>query len=360
MRKMTTSSTRKPRVLLIGDINPALPEHITFYDLFEIIDYKIVSTPQFLEDIKNNAKYFDLDGIFGGWPSGGGEVGKFTEEVVKILKENSPNLKLITTCTVGYDAFDLEALKKHDIQLSNTPSLGAEDVADLALWHVLESYRYLSKFQQHLSSNPHTVQSRRLLEMEAYKYPFGHLYHRRVIHSPRGQKVGILGFGNIGQAIAKRLDAIGMKISYYARNEVKTLDFNFDVNYQPDLETLVSEMDQIILALPGNKNTFHLINEELLSHAKDGIKIVNLGRGFLIDGAAVVKALESGKIGFLGLDVFWQEPIVDEALLKRDNISLSPHIGSSTERIFNGTASFCLQNLERVLVKGEPAESLVV
>ncbi|KAH3678260.1 hypothetical protein WICPIJ_008862 [Wickerhamomyces pijperi] len=359
---MTSSITsNKPRVLFIGDINPTAPEHSQYFDLFEVIDYKIVNTEQFHKDMKDDSRYFNLDGIFGGWPSGGGEVGKFTDELVSILKKNSPNLRLITTCTVGYDAFDLEALKRNCIHLSNTPSLGAEDVADLVLWHVLESYRYLSRFQQHLLTVPHTVKSRRILEREVFKYPFGHLYHQQVVHSPRGKKVGILGFGKIGQATGKRLSAIGMEIYYYARNQVKLdSELGFSVTYEPDLKKLVSEMDQIVLALPGNKDTFHMINEELLSHAKEGIKIVNVGRGFLIDGEAAVKALESGKIGFLGLDVFWEEPIVDEALLQRDNISVSPHIGSSTETIFNGTALFCLQNLEKVLIKGEEAESLIV
>ncbi|KAH3679577.1 hypothetical protein WICMUC_000910 [Wickerhamomyces mucosus] len=349
----------KPRVLLIGDIDLSLHSHARYSSNFELIDYKITTRERFLEDFSTNSEYFRLNGIFSGWPAGGG-VGKFDSELVGLIKLNSPDLKIITTCAVGYDAFDLTALKEHGITLTNTPSLGAEDVADLVLWHTLESFRYFSKFQNHLAEYPNTVESRGILENQKYKYPFGHIYHQHKIESPRGKRVGICGFGKIGQNVAKRLDTIGMEILYYSRNEVKDAQLPFKFTYQPNLKELVAEVDLLVLSLPGNSSTFHLIDEALLQHAKDGIRIINVGRGPIIDFKAIVNALDSGRVQFLGVDVFYREPEVEEELLKRDNISFTPHIGSSTARVFNETAEFCLKNLEKVLIKGESAESAIV
>lgn len=343
----------KPRILQIGDLDLVTnPNQSQFQSIFTLINFPIPRTrSEVLESLQINEEFHNVDGIYAGWPAGGA-IGQFDRELLCLLKRHSPDLRIITTCAVGFDSFDLQVLKSLGICLCNTPShFGADDVADVALWHTLESFRFLSKFSQCANEVPDTIKTRRKLENSKSKYPFGHIFKDAKVHSPRGHNVGIVGFGKIGQAVGKRLSSIGMKVFYHARHDICSKSMlGFTCTYKPTLQDLISDCDLIILCVPCTKDTIHLINDESLSYARSGVKIINVGRGPLIDQECILNALDSGKIGFLGLDVFYKEPEIDHRLINRGNVSITPHVGSSTEEVFNNAALFCLNNLKSLLV----------
>ncbi|CCH41416.1 Glyoxylate reductase [Wickerhamomyces ciferrii] len=280
---------------------------------------------------------------------------------------------------IGYDAYDTEALKSKNIQFFNTPSLGADHVADLVLWHVLESFRRFSSFQKETQNLPHTVKVRSDLQSHGYdqkhgklgteqtqwereSYPFGHILGGQVIEGPSGRNVGLVGFGNIGQKIGKRLNALGMKISYHTRNELSSDDVDklgFGVQFYKKIDDLVSQNDVVIICCPGNKSTLNLLNKDILDKAKPNSKFINVGRGFIIDEDHLITKLEKGEIGFIGLDVFTGEPVINPRLLNRPDVSLTPHIGSSTKDVFDNTAIFSLQNIVDSL-QGKEGRSRIV
>lgn len=290
-------------------------------------------------------------------------------ELISHLPET---LKVIAICSVGYDQYNLDGLKARGIQLYNTPSLGADDVADTVLWHILESFRFYKRFEKSLRSNGHVIQSRKLLQTKGYNheqgmlgheqdawlksaFPFGEFAGGQVVHSPKGRNCGIIGLGRIGQCVAARARAIGMKVSYTQRNE------NTDVDYQysDSVLEMCSTSDVVVVCCPGNESTRDLISREVIDSMPQGSKLINVGRGFVIDEDHAIKSLQRGHLGWLALDVYTGEPIVDARLLGREDVGLTPHMASSTKENFDATAVYALGNVWSVVVDGVDGQSRV-
>src|SRR5690554_3326804 len=244
-------------------------------------------------------------------------------KVRKDLIDNCPSLKIIGRGGVGMDNIDVEYARSQDIKVINTPAASSSSVAELVFAHLFGGVRFL-------------YDSNRNMPLEG-ESRFADLKKRYAAGKElRGKTLGIVGFGKIGQEVAKIALGCGMKVIASGRNlvtkeiELKFYDgqrLTFEIKMEP-METLLKQSDFISLHIPAQSKP--LIGREEMSKMKDGIGIVNASRGGVLDETALLENLETGKIGFAALDVFEGEPSPSIKVLMHDAISLSPHIGAAT------------------------------
>jgi len=236
-----------------------------------------------------------------------------------------PNLEMISVQSAGLDGIDTEATAARAIPISNTSTVLADDVADLALWLVLGTTRKLVEADAFIRRGEWTY---------ANMYPLG-----KTIST---LKIGIIGLGHIGKAIARRLEMLGAEVAYTGRSQ-QTAEQR---RYFPDTEALAAWSDVLVVSCPATAETHHLVNEAVLAAlGPEGI-LVNIARGSIVDEAALTKAIESGTIAGAGLDVFEFEPQISQALVESKRTILLPHIGSATE----GTRNRMWQHMIEVLL----------
>jgi len=248
-----------------------------------------------------------------------------------------PNLKAICSNGVGYDSIDTEAARSRGIVVTNTPEVLNDCVADLGMALLLDVARRISEADRFTRAG-HWSQGR---------FP---------LSSKIGGKVcGIVGLGNIGQAVARRAQAFDMQIHYYNPRSRP------DVLYtrHESLVALAQQADFLVLTLPGGAATRHIINAEVLRALGPQGYLINIARGSVVDQQALLAALESGQIAGAGLDVFEQEPQVPDALRQRDNVVITPHIASSTRETMAAMADLVFENM-LAFARGEPVLTRVV
>lgn len=227
----------------------------------------------------------------------------------------APNLKLIATYGVGYDHIDVPYAHKRGIAVVNTPDAVTEPTAELAFGLMLSLARRISELDRKFRDPGHPL-------------PWGVMNNLGI--SLFGKIVGIVGMGRIGQAVARRALASGMKIVYTQRNRLPEETENLYQATYLSLEELLLSSDVISLHAPLTSETRHLLNSDTLKMLKKRAIIVNTARGALIDEQALTEALQRGEINGAALDVFEHEPHPNPALLTMDNVILSPHHGTST------------------------------
>lgn len=237
-----------------------------------------------------------------------------------------PNLEIIANFGVGYDAVDAAHAASRGVMVTNTPDVLTEEVADTALGLLLNTVRELPKAERWLRDG-------KWRSVGGYPFTRGTL---------RGRKAGIFGMGRIGLAIARRLEAFGLPIAYHNRSPVAGVDYV----YHPTLLDLARDVDTLISVAPGGAATEKAVNAEVLAAlGPDGV-FVNIGRGSTVDEAALAAALADGTILAAGLDVFADEPNVPEALLRAENASLLPHVGSASQHTRRAMADLLADNLD--------------
>lgn len=354
----------KPKVLFIGELNRSLAEFKEFQQKFECIDYQITTKEQLLEDFKTSLS--DIQAIYGAW-LGLFLVGGFKDE---ILQAAPPTLKVIAICSVGHDNYDGKGMKERGIILTNVPSIGAaEPVADLVLYNTLTSFRNLHIYnrtftpeedntvliRKHLADGKLNAKDGSITLGNSGGYDFGESLVGRRNLSPRNHHVAIIGFGSIGQTIGKKLSDIGMHIHYVKRNELSLehqAKLSYKATYHKSVADVTSFADLVVVACPGTAETYHLINETVINSFTNPFRIINIGRGSVIDEEALVNGLKSGKVLFAGLDVFEGEPHVHPDLYNRQDVVLTPHIAASTAENFDFTAITAMKSIENVLGGG--------
>lgn len=331
---------------------------------------------KFLHDHKQS----NIVAIYAGYPAFH-PINGLTREIIEHEDFPLRTLKCITVCSRGVNAIDFEALKEHGIQLFNyqddidDPSISeymnndfhlgevGNDVADCALWHVLEGFRKFSYQQMLLRDTGHTVEARQLAAHKPGKFAFGHelgdisLATGELVpqytESPRGKKCLILGFGSIGTRIAYKLQhGLGMEVHYAKRTKDEALIREHpEWHYHPsDPKHLFPELHQfhaIVIALPGTPETKNMIDERFLSHCKErDLIIVNLGRGFILDMQYIDILLKENRLRHLAVDVFPKEPLVDKLLMEsHHNTTITPHLGSATRQVFTQSCELALANI---------------
>lgn len=354
----------KPKVLFIGDLNRELKEYKEFQKKFECIDYSLTTQDQLVDDFQN--KFKNIEGIYGAW-LGFFLLGGFRD---KILESAPKTLKVISICSVGYDGYDGVEMAKRGIVLTNVPSIGAsEPVADLVLYKTLAAFRnfthvqlaitpetnHVVQFRKRTDSNKYDEENGRVIHGDPHGYSFGHYVGGRQNLSPKGHNVVIIGFGGIGKTIGQRLANIGMNVHYIKRTkllEEEESNLGYKATFCKSLDQAKDFADLIVIACPGTPDTYHMINEKVIQNHTKPFRIINIGRGSIIDESALVKGLKSGKILFAGLDVFEEEPKIHPDLLHRKDVILTPHIGASTVENFDFTSIQAMKNLEDVLLNG--------
>ena len=252
------------------------------------------------------------------------------------LLDALPKLEIISVFGVGYDGVPVDYCRKRGIKVTNTPDVLTDDVADVAVGLVLMTGRGFAKADRFVRAGQWETKGFELTTKLG------------------GKKVGILGLGRIGKAIAERLAAMGMQIAYTGRKAQAGVPYRF----VPDLEALEGDSDLLIVACPGGPATKNLVDADVLAALGKKGTIVNIARGSIIDEPALVKALEGGTIKAAGLDVFVDEPHVPKALWSMDNVVLLPHVGSATHETRKAMGDLCKANLDAWFA-GKPLLTLI-
>ncbi|HTO50475.1 MAG TPA: 2-hydroxyacid dehydrogenase [Burkholderiales bacterium] len=234
-----------------------------------------------------------------------------------------PKLEIISCFGVGYDGVDLASARKRNIIVTNTPDVLNDCVADLAIGLLLAASRGIAWGDRYV---------------RAGKWLGGAMPLQTKVS---GKRLGIVGMGRIGRTIAKRLSGFDMQIAYHTRRSQSDLPFR----YYEKLVDLAKDSDFLVLIVPGGKETFHMVNEEVLRALGPKGILVNVARGSVVDEKALVDCLQEGALGGAGLDVFEDEPRMPEALWKMDNVALTPHVASATHETRAAMGKLCIDNL---------------
>jgi lactate dehydrogenase-like 2-hydroxyacid dehydrogenase len=240
------------------------------------------------------------------------------------LAARLPALELVAVHGVGVDAVDFEALAPRRIPVTNTPDVLTEDVADLAVALLLAINRRLPQLDRYVRSGA--------WEAKTPLTPG---------RSLRGKVAGIVGLGRIGRAVAARLDVFGMQVRYFQRS---TADCAYPRS--ASLLDLARESDYLVVCAPGGAATRAMIDADVLDALGPNGTLVNIARGSLVDEAALVAALQEGRLGAAALDVFADEPRVPQALRELDNVVLAPHVGSLTVETRTAMGLLAVANLD--------------
>ena len=267
-------------------------------------------------------------------------VSTFDFKVSREMIKTMPELKLIANFGAGYNNIDLEACKARGIRVTNTPQPVIEPTAELAFALMIDVARRVSEFDRMLRSHANDANGENGDAL--LNDVFGVM--RNLSHSLYGKTLGIIGMGRIGQALARRAAASGMKIIYHNRNKInddalKALNGGNDemVKYV-DFQTLLQDSDFVSLNLPYTPEVHHLIGKPEFGMMKRSAYLINTARGAHVDEAALIEALKSGIIAGAALDVYEHEPAIPSELLTLPNVVLSPHTGTGT---WEGRIAMC-------------------
>lgn len=247
------------------------------------------------------------------------------------LIERLPSLRAIISSGVGYDSIAVAAARARGIPVSNTPDVLNDCVADLAFGLVIDCARQLSRADRFVR-NGEWLSGGLPLSSKVF-----------------GKRLGIVGLGRIGEAVAKRSSGFDMAVRYHNRRPVEGSDYG----YEASLIELAQWSDFLVITCPGGESTRNLINREVFDALGPKGILINVSRGSVVDEPALVEALVDGRLGGAGLDVFADEPKVPQALIDLPNVVLLPHIGSATEETRLAMEELLLANLRAFLEHGE-------
>jgi lactate dehydrogenase-like 2-hydroxyacid dehydrogenase len=243
--------------------------------------------------------------------------------VTRQLMEQLPVLEIITVLGVGYDGVDVKAARQRGIRVTHTPDVLTDDVADFAMALLLGIAR-------------NTRLADRFTRSGAWAegpFPFS----RKV----SGARIGIIGLGRIGKAIARRAAAFDMSIAYTGRQPQAV-----DYAYFPSAVELAAAVDFLVIAVGGGAGTYHLVDKQVLDALGPDGYLINVGRGSVVDEQALAQALAEGRLAGAALDVYEDEPQPHSALLGLDNVLLTPHMASATLDTRRAMSDLVLANLQ--------------
>ena len=252
-----------------------------------------------------------------GLVQGGGTVTPTT------LLDACPKLEIISVFGVGYDGVPVDYCRKRGIKVTNTPDVLTDDVADVAVALIMMTGRGFVRLNRFVHAGEWEKRGPELTTKLS------------------GKRVGILGLGRIGRAIADRVSALGMAVSYTGRKPQQV-----PYAYVPDLRTLATTSDFLVVACPGGPATRNMVDADVLAALGATGTLINIARGSIVDESALVEALASGTIKSAGLDVFADEPHIPKALLEMDQVVLLPHVGSATQETRKAMGDLCKANLD--------------
>ncbi|WP_299620189.1 2-hydroxyacid dehydrogenase [uncultured Tateyamaria sp.] len=242
-----------------------------------------------------------------------------------------PNLKMVSCYGVGYDAIDTKAAADRGILVTHTPDVLNAEVASTTILLMLASFRNFLADEAHARSGNWEANGNAPLSRSA-----------------DNRKVGILGLGRIGQAIADKLEAFNAEIHYHTRTK-KDVDYTYHAN----LTDMAAAVEVLICITPGGPSTNKIVNADVMNALGSDGTLINVSRGSVVDEAAMVAALQDGRLGYAALDVFEAEPKIPDALKTMSNVVLLPHVGSATVETRAAMGGLVVDNLLEHLKNGK-------
>jgi len=233
----------------------------------------------------------------------------------QLIRQLPESIKLIANFGVGVNHINLQKAADREIVVTNTPGVLTDDTADMTVCLLLAAPRRLTEGERLIRSG----------EWSGWT-PTSMIGHRFT-----GKKLGIIGMGRIGQAVARRVQSFGIEVHYHNRNQVNsTIEAKLKAKYWGDLNEMLSRMDYVSVNCPYTPETHHLLDEARLRSMQPHAFLINTARGEIVDEKILAKLITKGVIAGAGLDVYEYEPSVENKLLKLENVVLAPHLGSAT------------------------------
>ena len=264
-----------------------------------------------------------------------GILTSLTEKIDEgVVQELSESVKIISNFAVGFGNIDLEATKKRNIVVTNTPDVLTDATAEIAMLLILGAARRVSEGLLYAKN-------------KNWKWSADFLIGKQL----QGSRLGILGMGRIGRAVAKLAKAFGMEIHYHNRSKLNS-DLEMGAIYHSSIKSLFSVSDILSINCPATKETKNIINKETLEYFPPGAIITNSARGDMIDDEALVQALVNRKIYSVGLDVYKGEPNLYSGYLNQPNAFILPHLGSATKKTRTAMADLAISNIEEFFKTG--------
>ena len=301
-------------LLVIGEITTEMRDRLE--DRFDLHDaHRIDDMTSFLGGKGDTVGYVLTDGHYG---------------VPEDWMDAMPNLALISNYGVGYDAIDVDLSVSRGILVTHTPQVLNDEVATTALMLMLASYRNLLASDAYVRAGRWPEEGQMTLSRSA-----------------DNRRVGILGLGRIGLALARKLEPFHADIAYHNRTPR-----DVPYRYYDDLAEMAAACEVLFVVTPGGADTRGIVNRKVLDALGPEGLLVNVSRGSVVDEPALVAALQEGRLGAAGLDVFADEPNVPEALFTMPNVVLTPHIGSATFETRSAMGNLVVDNLLQHLADG--------
>ena len=257
---------------------------------------------------------------------------KFDNDIISKLPES---IKIISNFAVGFGNIDIDQAKKRNIVVTNTPNVLTDATAEIAMLILLGAARRAKEGME-------------WAKKKNWKWSADFLMGKQLT----GNRLGILGMGRIGRAVADRARSFGMKIHYYNRTRLNK-NLEKDAIYHKSLQSLLSISDFFSIHCPSTEDTNHIINKNTIKYFPNGAVISNSARGDMIEDNAMVEALKNGKIFSLGLDVYNGEPDIHPEYLNLPNVYVLPHLGSATKKTRTAMADLAVNNIEEFFKNGK-------
>ena len=252
-----------------------------------------------------------------------------------LISNLSNRVKIISNFAVGFGNIDIEAARKRNIAVTNTPDVLTDATAEIAMLLILGASR-------------RAIEGINWVKKKNWKWSADFLIGKQL----DGSRLGILGMGRIGRAVAKRARSFGMEIHYHNRSKLKP-DLEENAIYHKTIEKLFSVSDILSINCPATEKTKNIINKETLELFPTGAVITNSARGDMIDDDAMIEALKKRKIYAVGLDVYKGEPDIHPGYLNQPNVFVLPHLGSATKKTRIDMANLAIKNIEEFFKTGK-------
>ena len=257
-----------------------------------------------------------------------------------ILGKLSNTVKIIANYAVGFNNVEVDVATKKGIVVTNTPEVLTDSTADISILLLLGASR-------------RAYEGRKFAEEQSWVWSTNFLLGKQMSN----RKLGILGMGRIGRAVAKRALGFGMEIHYHNRTKLAA-HLEEGAIYHDNIKSLFNNSEFLSINCPATKETTNLVNEQSINYLPDGAVVTNSARGDIIDDTAMIKAMKSGKVFALGLDVYNGEPKINPEYLKLNNLFLLPHLGSATVRTRIDMGDRAIDNLENFFQGKKPKDQV--
>ena len=291
--------------------------------------------------LNHNDKIYSAQEIIDGSKDCDGILSSVTDPInSETISKLSSSVKIIANGAVGFGNIDFKAARAKGISVTNTPDVLTDATADIQILLLLGASRK-------------AYEGRIAAETQSWKWSWDFLLGKQMSN----KRLGILGMGRIGRAVAKRAKAFGMEIHYHNRSKLSA-EVEDGAIYHKNLKDLFAKSEFLSINCPATPETKNIINKETLSYLEENTVVANAARGDVVDDDAMVEALKSGKVFAYGLDVYNGEPKIHPDYLKLKNIFLLPHLGSATKRTRWDMAYRATKNLEDFFLGKKPQDQV--